>query len=788
MIKNYFKIAWRNLIRNKAFSIINIIGLAIGMAGAILIFEWIQNELSFDQFHKNKDTLYKVWNRNTPKGQQVGAWDVTSGAIAPELKRAFPEVKSVARVTWPTPRLFSFADKSIKATGLDVDKPFLTMFSFPLLQGSALQALDDVNSVVFTQTLAIKIFGNQNPVGKIVKLDNKTAYKVTGVLKDLPNNTQFDFEYLTSLAGNQRTAMDETKWNTNSYNTYVQLQPDASEMLVDQKIKNLVLKHDPTTEEEVFLHPASKWHLYSRFENGKVAGGRIETVRLLFIIACLILLIACINFMNLSTAQSEKRAKEVGLRKTIGANRFSLIEQFLTESILITFIAGIIALIIVQLCLPAFNHLTDKKLLVEYGNPVFWLAGVGFILITGLLAGSYPAFYLSAFKPVRVLKGLFKDKNQVVTPRKLLVIVQFTIAIVLIVSTLIIYQQIKYTQERDSGYVQDKLLEHPITGDIAKNFELIKNDLISQGIASAVSKTSMTVTVDGSTSQGLQWGDHNPDYAKIPFTQFASMGDFVKTMGLKLIAGRDIDLKNYPTDSDAVLLNATAIDWMKLKNPIGQTISANNKSLKIIGVFKDFIVGSPYQAVFPMVVYGTKSWYYGNMLIRLNNQTSVSKSLKAVEAIFKKYNPAYPFEYQFVDQEYGQKFKEEERTGNLAALFAGLTIAISCLGLFGLAAYMAQNRNKEIGIRKVLGASVGSLIQLLTKDFVALVVVAIAIAVPISWYFMHQWLQDFSYKINISWLTFFTAGMLAIVIALLTVSFQAIKAALANPVKSLRSE
>lgn len=787
MIKNYFKTAWRNLIRNKAFSMINIVGLAIGMAGAILIFEWIQNELSFDQFHTNKDTLYKVWNRNTPKGP-VYTWDVTSGAVAPELKRGFPEVKAVARVTWPTPRLFSFADKAVKATGFDVDKPFLTMFSFPLLKGSASHALDDVNGVVLTQPLALKIFGNQNPIGKIVKLDNKTAYKVTGILKDLPNNTQFEFEYLVSLEGNKQAISDETRWNNNSYNTYVQLQPGASIESVDQKIKNLVLKHDPTTEEEIFLHPASKWHLYSRFENGKVAGGRIETVRLLFIIACLILLIACINFMNLSTAQSEKRAKEVGLRKTIGANRFSLIKQFLSESILIAFIAGTFALLIVQLFLPAFNHLTDKKLAVEYSNPLFWLTGVGFVLITGLLAGSYPAFYLSAFQPVRVLKGLFKNKNQVITPRKLLVVVQFTIAIVLIVSTLIIYQQIKYTQERDSGYIQNKLLEHPITGDIAKNFELIKNELINQGIATAVSKTSMTVTVNGSTSQGLQWGDHNPDHSKIPFTQFASIGDFVKTMGLKLIAGRDIDLKNYPTDSDAVLLNATAIDWMKLKNPIGQTISANNKSLKIVGVFKDFIVGSPYQPVFPMVVYGTKNWYYGNMLIRLNDHSSVSKSLKAAEAIFKKYNPAYPFEYQFVDQEYGQKFKEEERTGNLAALFAGLTITISCLGLFGLAAYMAQNRNKEIGIRKVLGASVGSLIQLLTKEFVALVLVAILIAVPVSWYFMNKWLQDFSYKISISWSTFLTAGILAIVIALITVSFQAIKAALANPVESLRSE
>lgn len=684
--------------------------------------------------------------------------------------------------------MFNFADQAIKATGLDVDKPFLTMFSFPLLEGNASHALDDANSVVLTQTLARKIFGDQDPVGKVVKIDATELYKVTGVLKDLPNNTQFDFEYLVSLAGHKRLAIDETKWNTNSYNTYLQLKPGTAIDQFGQKIKNIVLKHDPSTEEEVFIHPIGKWHLYSRFENGKIAGGRIETVRLLLIIACLILLIACINFMNLSTAQSEKRAKEVGLRKTIGANRISLIKQFLSESILITFIAGIIALLIVQLCLPAFNHLTDKKLIIEYGNPSFWLAGISFILITGLLAGSYPAFFLSGFQPVRALKGLFKGKNQLITPRKVLVVIQFAIAIVLIVSTLIIYKQIKYAQERDNGYVQNQLLEHPINGDIAKNFELIKNDLINQGIASAISKTSMTVTFEGNSSSGLQWGDNNPDHAKINFMQLASTGDFVKTMGVKLVLGRDIDRINFPTDSDAVLLNQTAVDWMKLKNPIGQIIKANNSNLTVIGVFKDFIIGSPYKPVNPMVVYGTENWHYGNMLIRLNSHNPVSKSLKTAEAIFKKYNPAYPFEYQFVDQEYGQKFKEEERTGKLAALFAGLTIAISCLGLFGLAAYMAENRSKEIGIRKVLGASVASLIQLLTKEFVVLVIVAILIAAPIGWYAMNKWLQDFTYRISISWLTFVMAGVLAIVITVLTVSFQAVKAAVVNPVKSIRSE
>lgn len=787
MIRNYFKIAWRQLIRNKAFSALNIIGLAIGMTGAILIFEWVQNELSYDQFHANKDTLYKVWNRNTPKGP-VYTWDVSSGAVGPALVRQFPEVKAAARVSWPTPRLFSFADQAIKATGLEVDSPFLTMFSFPLLEDTANHALNEVSSVVLTQKLAHKIFGDQDPVGKIVKLDNKDAYTVTGVLRDLPNNTQFEFEYLVSLAGSRQAATDATRWNTNSYNTYVQLQEGASIDLVNRKIKDLVLKHDPKTEEEIFLHPISKWRLYSRFENGKVAGGRIETVRLLLIIAGLILLIACINFMNLSTAQSEKRAKEVGLRKTIGASRFTLVKQFLSESLLISFLAGIIALILVELCLPAFNRITDKKLVIEFINPWFWVAGISFILVTGLLAGSYPAFFLSSFQPARVLKGLFKGKDRLITPRKLLVVVQFTVAIVLIVSTLIIYKQISYTQQRDSGYAKDKLLEHPFTGDIAKNFDLIKNDLIAQGVATAVSKTSMTVTIDGSSSSGIQWGDRNPEHEKINFTQFASTGDFVKTMDLKLISGRDIDLKTHPADSLGVLLNETAVSWMKLKDPIGQTISAENKKLTVVGVFKDFIVGSPYQPVNPMVVYGIKNWYYGNLLIRLNKHNSVSKNLKAAEVIFKKYNPAYPFEYQFADEEYGRKFKEEERTGTLAAIFAGLTIVISCLGLFGLATYMAANRSKEIGIRKVLGASIANLVGLLTTEFIVLVIIAILIAVPVAWYAMNKWLQDFTYRISISWITFAAAGLLALVIAILTVSFQAIKAAALSPVKSIRAE
>lgn len=788
MIKSYFKIAWRNLWKNKGFSFINITGLAIGMCGAILIFTWIQNELSFDQFHSNKDSLYKVWNRTSKQADgKIYTWDVTSSPVAPAMQQEFPEVKATTRVYWPNDRLFNYADKSIVATGLDVDKQFLTMFTFPMIYGSNEHALDDVKGIVLTASLAKKIFGNNDAVNKVVKLDNKDLYKVTGVIADPPGNTQFQFDYLVSLAPNIGKFAAHV-WANGSYNTYIQLKPGTNIDQFNQKIKNIMPKHDPTLKWDVFLHPASKWHLYSRFENGKAAGGVIETVRLMFIIAALILLIACINFMNLSTAQSEKRGKEVGVRKVIGANRSSLIKQFLSESILISLIAGVIALILVQLLLPEFNSITEKTLVINYGSPHLWLGGFGFILLTGLLAGSYPAFFLSSFRPVKVLKGAFKGKTKAFNPRKILVVTQFTIAIVLIIATVIIYKQINYVQNRDIGYVRNNLVQHPTSGDIRKNFELIKNELISRGVAVSVSKTSLPVTIDGSQSSGYTWGNANPDQKNVSFSNFATTGDFVKTFGFKLILGRDVDLKEYPSDSSAVVINEASAKVFGFKDPIGQNIKIGTASLKIVGVIKDFIISSPYQPVGPMLIYGSNHWFYNTMTFRLNDHNPVSKNLQIAEGIFKKYNPAYPFQYKFVDQEYAQKFKDEMRTGTLATIFAVLTILISCLGLFGLAAYMAENRSKEIGIRKVLGASVMSIMQLLTKEFVTLVIIAIVIASPIGWWLMNKWLQDYSYRINISWLVFACSGLAAILIAIITVSFQAGKAAIAKPVNSIKAE
>lgn len=786
MIKNYFKIAWRSLLKNRTTSFINLFGLAIGMAGAIFIGVWVQNELSYDQFHVNKDHLYKVWNRTAGPGE-IGCWDITSGPLGKALENDFPEVEHTARIYWSIERLFSYGDKSIKAKGNDVDKAFLNMFSFPLITGNPTSALDDVNSIVLTENLANNLFGNTDPINKVIKINNKDSYKVTGVLKNLPENTEFDFDYLVSLKANEHFYSNNNSWGNNTYYTYVQLRPNTVIDQFNNKIKGEILRYAPEAQTEIFLHPISKWRLYSRFENGKVAGGRIEIVRLLLIIAGLILLIACINFMNLSTAQSQKRAKEVGVRKVIGAGKPGLIGQFLCESILVAFCAGMVAVLIVTLCLPSFNQLIQRSLTINYANPVLWISLAGFVLFTGLLAGSYPAFFLSSFKPVRVLKGSFSGTKHSFNPRKILVVLQFSVAIVLMVSTLIIYRQIQFVQSRDTGYQIRNLIEVPVEGDIKKNYDLIKTELLNSGAVSSMSQTSMGITVDASSGSGFTWDGMHKELEGLSFSRFATEGDFVKTMRLTLLAGRDIDFATHPADSASVLLNETAIRKMDIKDPVGKYIKRGDHLLTIVGVFKDFIIGSPYEHVNPMMISGTKDWTF-NAVIRLNENQPLTKSLQRAEAVFKKYNPAYPFSYRFVDQEYEKKFNDQMQTGSLAAMFAGLTIFISCLGLFGLATFMAENRSKEIGIRKVLGANVAGIVKMLSKEFVSMVIISIVIAVPVGWWAMNRWLQDFTYRIEISWLTFVFAGAIAISIAVITVSFQAIKAAIANPVKSLRTE
>ena len=788
MLRNFFVIAYRNIIRNKSFSIINISGLAIGMASAMLILLWVQNELTYDNFYKNRDRLYQSWNRD--KGNNgINCWAITPKPLAPGLKKDYPEVEKATRVGWDEAILFTVGETKINITGTMVDPDFLTMFNFPFLKGDMNSALNERDNIVITQKLSKKLFGNEDAMGKTVRLDNKYNFVVSAVMKDLPNNTQFDFEFLLPWSYMSTIHQDDSSWANNSTHNYVLLKPNASLASVNKKIENIIIKHgqsDWTTKS--FLYPVSRLHLYGNFVNGVEDGGKIQTVKVFIIIAIFILLIACINFMNMSTARSEKRAKEVGIRKVVGAQKKSLIFQFIGESILIALIAGIVALFLMQVSLPVFNTVTKKELFIEYDKMYFWFAFIGFILFTGIIAGSYPAFFLSSFKPVAVLKGTFKKTNALISPRKVLVVLQFTFAIILIVCTIIIEQQIKYARDRETGYDKNNIAYTFLAGDILKNYELIKNDLISKGIAIAVSKTSAPLT-EGWSSGGAQWtGKQIND--RTEFNYFNTDGGIVPTAGLTLLQGRDIDLKSYPTDSTAIILNEAAVKAMAFKNPVGQIINPGSPNINwhVIGVVKDFIIQSPYETVKPMIIQGPTGDWFNLMHVKLNSSNSTAKNIADMEKVFKTYNPQYPFEYHFIDEQYAKKFSDEQTTGTLSAFFAGLTIFISCLGLFGLATYMAENRIKEIGVRKVLGASVAGITALLSKDFIKLVVVSIIIASPVAWYAMDKWLSSYNYRIGISPFIFLIAGLMAILIALFTVSFQSIKAALANPVKSLRSE
>lgn len=792
MIRNFFKVAYRNLLRNKGFSAINITGLATGMAAAILILLWIYNEVSYDRFHANKDRIYEVWNR-VPFDGNISCWNTVSQPTADAIEKALPEVERSVRVQQSNNVLFTVGDKKLIRSGNFVDTGFLQVFSFPMLSGNPATALNDRHSVVLTDATAKSLFGNENAMGKLIKMENADNYTVTGIVKDLPNNSRFRFEYLLPFSNLKYNEGQDLGWNDNSTPTYVLLKPNANIAAAAAKIKALKQQYSDeakTMKWELFLYPMSRWRLHSSFTNGVEDYGGLSTFVTLFgIIAAFILLIACINFMNLSTARSEKRAREVGIRKVVGARKSELIGQFIGESVLMAFIAGIVAVVLVQLSLPGYNQLIGKNLFINFGNIYTWLAFTGFVLFTGLLAGSYPAFFLSSFRPIKVLKGSFKKANALITPRKVLVVLQYTFAIMLIICTIIVKQQIDYARDRETGYNKDNLVYHFMTGDIPKNYTLIKNELLASGIAKSITKTNSPLTERWSNGWGQSWEGKDPN-DNTSFDRYLADEGLGTTAGLQFTEGRDFDLKKFPTDSTGLIVNESSLKIMKFKDPIGKTVSDLGIDWHIVGVVKDFILTSPYEPTRPILICGARSSFmtFQVIQIKLNGNNSTAQNLKKTEAIFKEYNPDYPFEIKFVDEAYAQKFNNEKTQGILAALFAGLTIFISCLGLFGLATSMAENRIKEIGVRKVLGASVTGITTLLSKDFVKLVIISFVIAAPLSYWGMHKWLQDYQYRVSIQWWVFAIAGFLSVAIAILTVSYQAIKAALANPVKSLRTE
>jgi putative ABC transport system permease protein len=756
------------------------------MATTMLIFLWIQNEMSYDTFHDKHANIYQAWNRGRIN-DRIQCWPNTPMVLGPTLKTEYEDIAAVSRAfsRW---FVTVAGDRKMSSQALIIEPAFFDIFSFPLIEGDVRSALADGYSMIVTEKMALKMFDSKHVLGKEIKIDNE-IYHITGVMEDLPANSKFTFDYVMSWEYFKRIGEDDVNWANNGINTYVLLKDGHSIKSVNDKIKTVTISHSQgVVKEEVFLHPISDWHLYSHFENGKPAGGRIDMVRLFAIIGGFVLLIACINFMNLSTARSEKRAKEVGVRKVAGANRYVLVSQFLIESVLLAFFAGIIAIMLVQLINPYFNMLIGQRVELPHGSLLFWFAVIAFILFTGMIAGSYPAFFLSSFTPIHVLKGTFRKHSSLMNPRKVLVVTQFTFAVILIIGTLVVVQQIRYTQDRDRGYDGQLLVYHWMTGDLYKNYPSLKNELINSGVASSVTMTLSPLSMIMSDTWNLQWQGKSAD-DKTDFQRLSADENLVTTASLTLMQGRDLDLQKYPSDSTAMLINEAAAKAFGFQNPIGQIIKENDGTeYHIVGVVKDFITESPYEQIKPLIMGGVKNNGFNTIQIKFSGNSNTSEAMQKIQALFQKYNPEYPFEYHFTDDDYAVKFEDTKRIASLTSIFATLTVFISCLGLFGLSSYMTELRIKEIGTRKVLGASIPRITALLSKDFLNLVLIAIAIASPIAWYAMTQWLETFSYRMPLRWEIFAIAGGLCITLALLTVGYQAIKAALENPVKSLRSE
>ncbi|GAB4031172.1 ABC transporter permease [Spirosoma gilvum] len=799
MIRSYLKLAFRNLARHKGYSTINIAGLSVGMAVTMLIGIWVQDEVSANKHHKNYATLYQVKLNQTFDGKR-GTQDAIPFPLGDELKSKYPDFKAVAMYQRSEgTRSLIVGDQKFLKNGIYIGQDAIDMFSLPVLNGDK-NPLKEPYSIVLTDETARTLFGNQEPIGKIVRIDNSVDLKVTAVVAKQPTNATLQFDYLLPWQL-QEARYDwvrnkaKTDWRNNDWGVFVQLKEGIDPAQTNVKIKDVILTHlaanDPTSRNqvkpEIFLHPMSKWRLYSDFTEGKNTGGFIKYVRLFGIFGLFILVIACINFMNLSTARSEKRAKEVGVRKAVGSGREQLIGQFLSESILIATMALVIALVIVLASLPFFNTLTEKTMTIEFGNPLFWGTTLAFTLFTGLLAGSYPALYLSSFSPVKILKGTFQVGKGATLPRKILVVVQFAFSISLMIGTIIIYQQLEHGKNRPLGFTKAGLISINSSKSLLDHYDALRDELMATGAISSICKTNAPPTQWWSSNSGWKWKGAGPADESVIFTTIATSYDYTKTMGIKLKEGRDFS-REFATDSTGVILNEAAVKRMGLKHPVGERMRWANRDWTVVGVVPDIVVEwSPYRAVAPMTIIFAKDWV--NFIdLRINPAISPSAAIDKIRPIFDKYNPGFPFDYQFADMEYAKKFRYEELVGNLSAIVCLLAIFISCLGLFGLASFIAEQRTKEIGVRKVLGASIANLWGLLSKDFVQLVIIACLLASPIAWYAMNQWLESYTYKITIDIGVFIAVLILALLITLLTVSYQAIKAALLNPVKTLRSE
>ena len=790
MLRNFFVVAWRNMVKSKWYSLINTLGLSIGMAVALLIGLWIWDEVSYNHYHDRHSRIVEIMTTQTYNGV-TGTGMATSLPIAPWMRSHYgSDFQEVARTSWNGGHVLAVGDKKISKNGVYAEPGFTRIITLKMLSGKA-DVLNDPSSILLSESTAKALFGNDDPMNKTVKVDNKSILKVAGVFADPPRNSSFyDTRILMSWAKNEELndwiKKNAQEWGNHSWPTYGLLAPNVNAAVLTAKIKDIPKAHNKDGNEALFVQPMDNWHLYSDFKDGHLNGGRIRFVWLFGIIGVFVLILACINFMNLSTARSEKRAREVGIRKTVGSLRGQIIGQFLCESVLVALLAFVFAILWVALSLGFFNQLADKDMHLPWAVPLFWVLGLSFTIFTGLLAGSYPAFYLSGFEPIAVLKGTFKVGRMASLPRKILVVVQFTVSIALIIGTILVFRQISYAKSRPVGYDRSGLITiYMTTPDIYGHYDVMRSDLLKSGGAVEMSESSSPATDIWSDQIGFDWAGKDPRTVPL-FDVTACTHDFGRTINWSIKEGRDFD-RNFITDSGGLILNEEATKLMGIPHPVGMNIRWNDKDHKVIGVVRNMVMSSPYEPVKPGLFFLDYGW--ANVItVRLSPAMTTQSALNAIEPVFKKYNPGAAFEYNFVDEDYGKKFSDEKRIGSLASVFAVLAIFISCLGLFGLASFVAEQRTREIGVRKVLGASLFHLWQMLSVDFVVLVVISCLIAIPISWYFLHQWLQQYEYRTPISWWVFAAASGGALVITLLTVSFQAVRAALANPVKSLRTE
>jgi putative ABC transport system permease protein len=789
MFKINLKIALRNLWKNKGFTIINVGGLAIGLASCMILLLYVAYEWSYDKHYANADKTYVIY-QNAPANGKIFSFAWTPNVMADEVAAKIPGVKYTSHSSYPSPKLLSVGDKRISAKLNFADPNFSKIFDLKFIKGNAERALKDVNTIILTESMAKKLFGNEDPINKTVKLENQDVLKVEAVIEDVPANSSITYECLApwALFVKREPWARQPNWGNNMCLTVVQLNNNKFLADANADMKGIYKRNQQGNTAEALLFPLIKWHLYDDFQNGKSVGGKIEQLKIFLLLAFCILLIACVNFMNLSTARSERRAKEVGIRKAIGSTRKSLIGQFLLESVFVTVLAGVLAFILVEVSLPYFNNLLDISLEIDYNSFTFWGTLFGLMIFTGFMAGSYPALYLSSFEPIKVLKGLKIKSDSSVSIRKVLVVVQFVFAACLIVCTSVIYQQLSYVKNKPIGYDKSNLVQIAVQGKMGNRskLELLKTQMLKSGAATGVTFFSKDITESGNNTTDVHWQGKTAGES-ILFNNRGIGSDFIATIGTELVAGRAVETES-KRDSNNIMLNEAAVKMMNLKNPVGAKIRFWDVEKTNVGVVKDFVVESAYQKVAPMIFYPSYMDDVQVILARLNPNQNISSSLATIDNLIKQIEPDYPVKRRFVNESFELKFQNEKLLGTLSNWFGGFAIFISCLGLLGLALFMAEQRKKEISIRKVLGASTTNILTLLNKDFIKLVAIANLIAFPLAYIIINRWLSAFEYRVAISAIPFVIAIGLSVLIAILTVSIQSVKVAKANPVDALKYE